>query len=265
MENYSGSANVLELRNINQVYKKSDGSDVVVFKEFNLAIEDTPGKGQFIVLMGESGCGKSTLLRYTTGLQKPTSGQILINGKEITPSDRIPMVFQTPSSLEWFTVLQNVALPLTLKGVPLEEARAKAMDMIKIVGLENHSDKYARAPTLSGGQLQRVAIARSLVANPSMILMDEPFSALDAKNRKRMQEFLVQLFVTSEEANLNPTIILVTHDEREAVFVANDILVMGANPGTIKTHIKVDLGVRNELTRKSAKFGEIVNYIEDLI
>ena len=190
-----GSANVLELKNIHQTYFDSKTQkDFVVFNDFNLAVEDYPGMGQFIVIMGKSGCGKSTILRYFTGLQKPTSGEVLINGKPIGNDESIPMVFQQYSSLEWFTVLQNVALPLTLKGVPKAEANAKAMEMIKVVGLEGHENKFAKMPLLSGGQLQRVAIARCLVANPNMILLDEPYGALDGFTRAKMQFFLLDIF-----------------------------------------------------------------------
>ena len=265
MSNFSGAANILELRNITQTYRNKDDKPYDLFNNLNVAIEDIPDKGQFIALMGESGCGKSTLLRYFTGLQKPTSGEIFIEGRHLTNKDTIPMVFQTPSSLEWFSVLDNVALPLTLKGYKKKDADEQAMAMIKVVGLDGHEKKYAKAPALSGGQLQRVAIARSLVANPKMILLDEPFSALDAKTRRKMQEFLIELFTKSEISNLNPTVVLVTHDAREAAFVANDIIVMSANPSGIKAIVKVALGTRTSETRKSGQYTEIVNYLESLI
>jgi len=116
MINYGGAANVLELKNITQTYLDKDGKPYNLFENLSIAIEDIPDKGQFVAIMGESGCGKSTILRYLTGLQKPTAGEVLIAGKPLTRHDTIPMVFQTYSSLEWFTVLENVALPLTLKG-----------------------------------------------------------------------------------------------------------------------------------------------------
>lgn len=262
--NHSGSRNVLELKDIVQKYKKTDG-EFVLFDHFNFAIEDVAEKGQFIALMGESGCGKSTLLRYFTGLQKPTSGEILFQDKPLLPSDTIPMVFQMPSSLEWYSVLYNVALPLILKGKSQQEAESVAMEMIKIVGLEGHEKKFAQYPLLSGGQLQRVAIARSLVANPTMLTMDEPFSALDASNRRKMQNFLADIFLNSETNNLNPTVILVTHDAREAAFLANDIFIMGTNPGRIKEHIKVDFSRRDDEVRKSREYLELVGFIEDKI
>lgn len=258
---------VLELRGIHQTYfdaKKQD--DFVVFDDFNLAIEDYPDIGQFIVIMGKSGCGKSTILRYWTGLQQPTSGQVLVGGKPLTGNESIPMVFQAYSSLEWYSVLENVALPLTLKGVAKKEAHEKAMEMIKVVGLEGHENKFAKSPQLSGGQLQRVAIARSLVANPNMILLDEPFGALDGFTRAKMQFFLLDLFQKSEVAHLNPTVVLVTHDPREAVLLGNDIYIMDANPGRIVKHLKPELpDQRDRSIRKDPRFVEIVSYVEDVM
>lgn len=258
---------VLELRGIHQSYYDSKTKkDFVVFNDFNLAIEDYPNVGQFIVIMGKSGCGKSTLLRYWTGLQKPTSGQVFVGGQTISERQSIPMVFQQYSSLEWLSVLENVALPLTLKGTPKKEAQEKAMEMVKVVGLEGHENKFARIPQLSGGQLQRVAIARSLVANPNMLLLDEPYGALDGFTRAKMQFFLLDLFQKSELASLNPTVVLVTHDPREAVLLGNDIYIMDADPGRIIKHIKPDLSnQRDKSIRKDPRFIEIVSYIEDVM
>ena len=264
---HDNGGNVLELRNIQQKYfDTKTRKDFVVFDNFNLVVEDYPGIGQFAVIMGRSGCGKSTILRYWTGLQKPTSGEVLVNGKPIADDQSIPMVFQQYSSLEWFSVLDNVALPLTLKGVSKKQAREQAMEMIKVVGLEGHENKFAKIPQLSGGQLQRVAIARSLVANPNMLMLDEPFGALDGFTRARMQFFLLELFQKSEIANLNPTVILVTHDPREAVLLGDDIYIMDANPGRIIKHIKPDLpDKRDKSIRKQPRFVEIVSYIEDVM
>jgi len=258
---------VLELRNIHQAYlDERTQENFVVFDDFSLAIEDYEGVGQFAVIMGKSGCGKSTLLRYWTGLQKPTSGEVLVSGKHLDDKQSMPMVFQQYSSLEWYTVLDNVALPLTLKGVSKKEAHEKAMSMIKVVGLEGHENKFAKSPQLSGGQLQRVAIARSLVANPSMILLDEPFGALDGFTRAKMQFFLLDLFQKSEVADLNPTVILVTHDPREAVLLGNDIYIMESSPGRIIKHLKPELpDQRDRSIRKNSRFVEIVSYVEDVM
>jgi len=258
---------VLELRGIRQTYfdsKKQE--DFVVFDNFNLAVDDYPGMGQFIVIMGKSGCGKSTLLRYWTGLQKPTAGEVFVGGKPLTEHQSMPMVFQQYSSLEWFSVLDNVALPLTLKGVSQKQAREQAMEMIKVVGLEGHENKYARIPQLSGGQLQRVAIARCLVANPNMLLLDEPYGALDGFTRAKMQFFLLDIFQKRELSDLNPTVVLVTHDPREAVLLGHDIYIMDSGPGRIVKHIKPDLpDHRDRSIRKDQRFIEIVSYIEDVM
>ena len=263
----TGLPPILELRNIRQVYfDEKTKKDFVVFDNFNLSIDDYPDIGQFVVIMGKSGCGKSTLLRYWTGLQQPTAGEVLLGGKPIEKHQSIPMVFQQYSSLEWFSVLENVALPLTLKGVSTSEANDRAMEMIKVVGLEGHENKFAKMPQLSGGQLQRVAIARSLVANPNMLLLDEPYGALDGFTRAKMQFFLLDLFQKSELASLNPTVVLVTHDPREAVLLGNDIYVMDADPGRIIKHIKPDLpNHRDRSIRKESRFIEIVSYIEDVM
>jgi NitT/TauT family transport system ATP-binding protein len=258
----SGLKDVINLVNINQVYSELSPPNVV-FKDFSLDIKDIKDRGQFITLMGKSGCGKSTLLRYISGLQEPTSGEVYIYGKKRTSKDRIPMVFQQYTSFEWKTVLQNVALPLILKGVPKEEANDKAMNMIKVVGLAGHENKWAKYPTLSGGQLQRVAIARNLVVNPQILLMDEPFGALDTVTRKQIQLFLRSIF---EHAKLDPTVVFVTHSESEAVFLSSDIYILDSGPATIRHHFKIDLPeIRDESVRYSTQFTEYVNKLGSLM
>jgi NitT/TauT family transport system ATP-binding protein len=257
-----GLTDIINLVNINQVYSDHIPPNVV-FKDFNLDVKDIPGRGQFITLMGKSGCGKSTLLRYISGLQEPTSGDVYIYGKKRTDKDRIPMVFQQYTSFEWKTVLQNVALPLILKGIPKSEANDRAMDMIKVVGLNGHESKWAKYPILSGGQLQRVAIARNLVVNPQILLMDEPFGALDTVTRKQIQLFLRSIF---ENAKIDPTVIFVTHSESEAVFLSSDIYILDSGPATIRHYFKIDLPeVRDESVRYSNEFTEYVNKLGALL
>ena len=256
------SADIINLVNINQVYSDHTPPNVV-FKDFSLNIKDIQSQGQFITLMGKSGCGKSTLLRYISGLQIPTSGDVYIYGKRRTDKDRIPMVFQQYTSFEWKTVLQNVALPLILKGIARDEANDRAMDMIKIVGLDGHESKWAKYPILSGGQLQRVAIARNLVVNPQILLMDEPFGALDTVTRKQIQVFLRSLF---ESAKIDPTVIFVTHSESEAVFLSSDVYILDSGPASIRHHIKIDLPQnRNDSIRYSTEFSEYVNKLGTLL
>jgi NitT/TauT family transport system ATP-binding protein len=247
---------LIELKNINQSYDKGK---TFVIKDLNLLIEDKPNVGEFIVLLGKSGCGKSTILRYIAGLQKPTSGNVLIKAKNRTEDDRAGMVFQQYSSYPWLSVLDNVSLGLKIKGISKKERREKAMEIIKVVGLEGHEDKYAQYPTLSGGQLQRVAIARSLVVNQEFLLMDEPFGALDTNTRLKMQDFMLALW-----NKITPTIILVTHDINEAVYLGDDIYIMSSNPGEIVEGIHSGLPKdRTKEIKRTKEFTDMVYYIEN--
>jgi NitT/TauT family transport system ATP-binding protein len=247
---------IIELKNVNQTY---DEGKVVVIKDFNLLIEDEPNRGQFIVILGPSGCGKSTILRYIAGLQNPTSGDVLLYGKPRNDNDRIGMVFQQYSSFPWLTVLDNIALGLKFRGISKKERLEKANEMLKIVGLEGHGNKFAQYPALSGGQLQRVAIARSLLVNENIILMDEPFGALDTNTRLRMQDFLIDIW-----EKVKPTILFVTHDISEAVYLADDIFIMSKAPSNFAEHIKVNLPVHRDLSiKRDPNFIELVRFIED--
>lgn len=255
-EDTTARANIIELKDIGQSY---DGGQNWIIKGLNMLIEDKPDQGQFIVLLGMSGSGKSTLLRYIAGLQEPTEGQVLIKGKPVTDKQRVSMVFQQYSSLPWMTVLDNVALALDYQGISKKERYARAMEMIEMVGLSGHEKKYAQYPALSGGQLQRVAIARSIIANPEIILMDEPFGALDIKTRIQMQELLVDLW-----HRFSSTILFVTHDINEAVYLADDIFIMKSPPSNIVEHIDIDLPLRRDnSTKRDKHFTELVHHVED--
>jgi NitT/TauT family transport system ATP-binding protein len=258
MLNFSDTnlANIIDLRAIHQSY---DGGKNFIIKNLDFLIEDKPGQGQFIVILGMSGCGKSTLLRYISGIQNPTSGTVKIFDKPITENPGVSMVFQQYSSLPWLTVLENVALALNFKGVAEKERNEKAMEMIELVGLKGHENKFAQYPTLSGGQLQRVAIARSIIANPSIILMDEPFGALDINTRLQMQDLLLKIW-----HKFQPTIIFVTHDISEAVYLGDDIYIMKSPPSQIVEHIHVDLPFERDIeTKRSQKFIDLVREVED--
>jgi NitT/TauT family transport system ATP-binding protein len=245
---------VIELKDICQKY-----GDTTVIDGLNLLIEDKPNQGQFVVLLGGSGCGKSTVLRYIAGLQTPTSGEILLNAQPRKTIDRVGMVFQQYSSFPWMSVLDNVALGLELQGVSKKERHDRAMEMIVKVGLEGHEHKYAQYPTLSGGQLQRVAIARSLVSSPKILLMDEPFGALDIHTRLQMQDLLARIW---EEMRI--TIVFVTHDISEAVYLGDDIYIMGRNPGNIRSYHHVPLPIhRTRDLKRTPEFINLVQKIED--
>lgn len=248
--------NIIELKQIDQSY---DGGESFIIKGLDFMVEDKPAQGQFVVILGMSGSGKSTLLRYIAGLQKPTAGEVLIHGKPIDNTKRVGMVFQQYSSLPWMTVLENVSLALKFKGVDEKERMEKAMEMIEMVGLLGHEEKFAQYPTLSGGQLQRVAIARSLLANPEVLLMDEPFGALDINTRLQMQDMLAKIWL-----KFHPTVIFVTHDIAEAVYLGDDIYILKSQPSRIVEHIHVDLPFhRTKETKRDPHFVELVHMVED--
>ncbi len=248
--------NIIDLKNIGQSY---NGGKTWIIKDLNFLIEDKPDQGQFVVLLGASGSGKSTVLRYMAGLQTPTEGEVFIKGILVSDKHRVSMVFQEYSSLPWMTVLDNVALALYYEGMSKKDRYARAMEMIELVGLAGHEKKYAQYPALSGGQLQRVAIARSLIANPEIVLMDEPFGALDISTRLSMQDMLIDLW-----HRFNSTIIFVTHDISEAVYLADDIYIMKSPPAQIVEHIDIDLPLRRDhTTKRDAHFTELVHQVED--
>ncbi|MEO1516590.1 MAG: ABC transporter ATP-binding protein [Bacteroidota bacterium] len=248
--------NIIELRGIEQSY---DSGKVTIIKDLDFLVEDKPAQGQFVVILGMSGCGKSTILRYIAGLQEPTAGTIKVNGQAVGDDNRVSMVFQQYSSLPWMTVLENVSLALNFKGISLKERNEKAMELIELVGLAGHEHKFAQYPKLSGGQLQRVAIARSLIANSDILLMDEPFGALDIKTRIQMQDLLSDIW-----HKFQSTIIFVTHDISEAVYLADDIYIMKSAPSRFVEHIHVDLPLqRSRETKRDPHFVELVHLVED--
>lgn len=252
----SDQKNIIELRNVSHSY---DGGETFILKDLEFLVEDKPAQGQFVVILGPSGCGKSTVLRYVAGLQQPTSGQVLIHEQPIGPDNRVGMVFQQYSSLPWLTVLDNVALALAYQGISQKERNQRALEMIAKVGLAGHEHKFAQYPTLSGGQLQRVAIARSLMANQEILLMDEPFGALDINTRLQMQDLLADLW-----RDIHPTVIFVTHDISEAVYLADDIYIMKKAPSRFIDHIPVDLPLhRKREMKRDPKFTDLVREVED--
>ena len=248
--------NIIELRDIGQSY---DGGQTWILKDLELLVENKPDQGQFVCILGPSGCGKSTVLRYIAGLQEPTEGTVRIHDKEVSASNRVSMVFQQYSSLPWMTVLDNVALALDYKGISKKERHERAREMIDLVGLAGHEQKFAQYPTLSGGQLQRVAIARSLIANPEILVMDEPFGALDINTRLQMQDLLYGLW-----QKFHPTIVFVTHDIAEAVYLGDEILIMKHAPSRFVEHVSVDLpSERSRALKRDSRFIELVRHVED--
>ena len=248
----AGSPNVLELKNVSKTFVNPDGKTFQAVHDINLAVRDEPGVGEFRVFLGPSGCGKSTILNIVAGLFPPTTGAALLRGRPITgPGPDRGMVFQSYSSYPWLTVLDNVAFGMKLRGVPREEREKVARSWIKKVGLEGTEKKYPGQ--LSGGMRQRVAIARTLAVKPQIILMDEPFGALDVQTRLGMQNLINELW---EE--IEGTILFVTHDIPEAVYLADKIHILSANPGTFVEEITVDLPLhRTEDLKSTARFREL--------
>jgi NitT/TauT family transport system ATP-binding protein len=252
--------NVLELRKVGKTFVNPDGETFAAVKDVNLEIPDLPERGEFRVFLGPSGCGKSTILNIVAGLMAPTTGEALIHGKRIMgPGPDRGMVFQSYSSYPWLTVLDNVAFGLKLRGVPRDEREKTARTWIKRVGLAGSEKKYPNQ--LSGGMRQRVAIARTLAVKPKIILMDEPFGALDVQTRLGMQNLINELW---EE--IEGTILFVTHDIPEAVYLADKIHILSSAPGTIADEIEVDLPLhRTEELKRSTRFRELEQDVLDRI
>jgi NitT/TauT family transport system ATP-binding protein len=252
--------NILELKKVSKTFVSPDGKSFQAIRDVDLAVADDPGKGEFRVFLGPSGCGKSTILNIVAGLMTPTSGQALLRGKPIgAPGPDRGMVFQSYSSYPWLTVLDNVAFGLKLRGVPRDERERVAKAWIKKVGLEGAERKYPKH--LSGGMRQRVAIARTLAVKPNIILMDEPFGALDVQTRLGMQNLINELW---EE--IEGTILFVTHDIPEAIYLADKIHILSAGPGRIVDEIEVDLPLhRTEDLKNSARFRELETVVLERI
>jgi ABC-type nitrate/sulfonate/bicarbonate transport system ATPase subunit len=252
--------NVLELRGVSKTFTNPDGATFYAVKDVNLAIADDPEKGEFRVFLGPSGCGKSTILSIVAGLYPATSGQALVRGRPVAgPGPDRGMVFQGYSSYPWLTVLENVAFGLMLRGTPRDEREQTARTWIKKVGLGGAEKKYPNQ--LSGGMRQRVAIARTLAVKPQIILMDEPFGALDVQTRLGMQNLINELW---EE--IEGTILFVTHDIAEAVYLADKIHILSSGPGRIVEEIPIDLPLhRTEELKQTSRFRELESLVLERI
>src|SRR6476619_7035833 len=224
-------AGAIEVRNVGQIFKTTT-QDVVALEDVSLDVKP----GRFVVLVGPSGCGKSTLLMMMAGLREQTSGTITISGAPIPKPDpdRVGVVFQEASLFPWLTAEDNVEFPLALRGVSKSDRRAKAQHALQLVGLDGFGTRHPHE--LSGGMKQRVSIARGLVQDPPVLLMDEPFAALDEQTRMTMGDELLRLW--SQTAK---TVVFVTHSLTEAVYLADEVLVMSTRPGRIIDHIQVPL------------------------
>ncbi|HVG92642.1 MAG TPA: ABC transporter ATP-binding protein [Alphaproteobacteria bacterium] len=251
----------IAIKDVSRVFYSPTGERIDALKDVNLEVEDAfsaAGRdiGEFRVLLGPSGCGKSTLLRMIAGLDKPTSGQVLVNGEIVThPGKDRGMVFQKYTSFPWLTVADNIAYGMKINGVPEAQRKETVDRLLKSVGLTEFANVYPE--TLSGGMQQRVAIARTLALRPSVILMDEPFGALDAQTRSDMQQLLLQIW--DETAC---TILFVTHDVEEAVYLADRIFIMSLHPGTIVEDVEVPFDRPRDLVLKEKnEFHELQHYV----
>ena len=244
--------NLLEISGVRQTFPKPDGSELLVLDDINMHVRD----GEIIGLLGRSGSGKSTLLRLVAGLARPVAGTIRYQGEAVIgPPPGIAMVFQSFALFPWLTVLQNVQLGLEALRLPESEIRQRALAAIDLIGLDGYETAYPRE--LSGGMRQRVGLARALVVHPNILLMDEPFSALDVLTAETLRTDLLELW---EEGRLPiKGVLIVTHNIEEAVLMCDRILVFSRNPGHIIAEIEVTLPQpRNRL---DPPFSEIVERI----
>ena len=251
----------ITVRNVNRSFVSPKGERVDALQSINFDIEDAysrEGKdlGEFRVLLGPSGCGKSTLLRLIAGLDQADTGEVLVNEQPVHgPGKDRGMVFQKYTSFPWLTVADNIAYGLKINGVPEKQRKETVAQLIEAVGLSGFESSYPE--TLSGGMQQRVAIARTLAVRPAVILMDEPFGALDAQTRGEMQQLLLKMW--EETAS---TILFVTHDVEEAVYLADRIFIMSAHPGTIVEDVQVPFERPRDLSLKQRnEFHELSNYV----
>jgi NitT/TauT family transport system ATP-binding protein len=234
-------------------YPTRNGS-IEALRNVNLYVDP----GEFICVVGASGSGKSTLLRLIAGLEMPTSGVLHLNGREIVePGADRGMVFQSYTLYPWMTLQKNVEFGLKLQGMPPKERRDRASYYLDIVGLTQFARAYPKE--LSGGMKQRVAIARALATQPAVLLMDEPFGALDVQTREMMQEFLLDLWRRTD-----CTILTITHDVREAVFLSQRVYVLSSHPGTVDHEFQIDLPRdRTVLIEREPQFQVYVAAIQD--
>ncbi len=222
---------LIEARGIVKIYPTVSGEPVLALDHLEMAVRD----GEFVCLVGPSGCGKSTLLRLLAGLDRADAGVFTLADKRIDgPSAEVGVVFQQATLLPWLTVWQNVTVPLRVGGHRMDGREPAVRDLLRIAGLQGFQNKYPYE--LSGGMQQRVAIVRALVRDPKLLLMDEPFGALDALTREKMNAELQRIWLASRK-----TVVLITHSIDEAVFLGDRVIVMSARPGRIIRDIPVNL------------------------
>ena len=249
----SARVDVLELT---KVFPTQRGPGTVAIERIDLNVE----AGELVCIVGASGCGKSTLLEIVAGLTEPTSGEVRVDGKRVVgPGPDRGLVFQSYSLFPWRTVAENVAFGLELSGTPKKQIAARVAELLEVMQLSDWA--HARPHQLSGGMRQRVAIARSLATQPEVLLLDEPFGALDANTKGLMQEFLRSIW-----RQLGTTILMVTHDVDEALFLAQRIYVLASHPGRVKREIEVPFGSeRDPVIRRDTRFLDLRDEIHGML
>ncbi|MBI4182422.1 MAG: ABC transporter ATP-binding protein [Proteobacteria bacterium] len=247
---------MIEIDKLSKVFQSQDGEDVVAVRNFSVAI----AKNEFVSLVGPSGCGKSTMLRLVAGLIPPTVGTILIEGVPVRePRQDTGIVFQSPTLLPWATVADNVLFPLKMMHQMAVDSLDKANALLGLVGLAGFEKKYPRE--LSGGMQQRAAICRALIHDPGILLMDEPFGALDALTREEMSLELLRIWTEQPK-----TILFVTHSIPEAVLLSDRVIVMSARPGEIVEIVEVPLPrPRSFAVEARSEFQDCAQHIRKLI
>jgi NitT/TauT family transport system ATP-binding protein len=250
----------LRLHDVGVTYIGHDGRATEAVREITLDIMDKPGVGEIVVFLGPSGCGKSTVLKVVAGLLPPTRGEVLVDGEPVITVGRDRgMVFQAYTSFAWLTVRDNVEYGLRLKGVPKEQRREDSEKYLKAVGLSDFPEHYPK--DLSGGMKQRVAIARTLINKPKLVLMDEPFGALDPQTRWGMQGLLLDVSRTEDN-----TILFVTHDVSEAVYLADTIYVLAPRPTHILHRVDVPFFANRDIALKSStEFRAVEKKLLDMV
>ena len=256
---------VVEFRNVTKTYNAGRANEYTAIRDVSFVVEDLKDKGEFVCVLGPSGCGKSTILRLIAGLEPQfpaTSGEVLVLGNPVTsPGADRGMVFQDYTSFDHRTVLDNVTFGLECQGVSRDDRYELGRQWIGRVGLNVTKDQYKYPHELSGGMRQRVAIARTLALRPRIILMDEPFGALDPQTRMNMQDLLVGLWRSVEA-----TVFFVTHSIEEAVFLGDRVYVMATTPGTISRELEIEPADRPAREMASQpRFLRTVDYLRDLI
>lgn len=224
-------APLISISDLSKYYQSRDGDNIEALSGITLDIQ----QGEFLTVVGPSGCGKSTLLRMMAGIMEPSQGEIRINGKRVQgASDEVGMVFQTPVLLPWLSVLENLMLPVAIQNLSRADYEPEAHAYLASVGLKEFANRYPNE--LSGGMQQRVGIGRALIHDPELLLMDEPFGALDAMTREHMNLELLRIWTEHQK-----TVLLVTHSIPEAVFLADRVIVLSSRPGRIADIIDVQL------------------------